>query len=614
SATSNMSRSGDSVQAPFPLYTLDSYLSMGAAYPNSSNARNTFEFRDGVSTRHGKHSLRVTAQADLYQVNTFLAAYPSGYFQFSSGLTSLPGVTDTGLGFASFVLGLPQYAERTVIASPSYFRAAYASLAVNDKYEFSKSLTLSVGVNASRRAPRVEKYDRQSTIDRAAIDPANGLPGGVIFAGRDGVSRGLRPANLDLDPSVSIAWNPRGDANTVVRASYARSHGQIPIYNGQWGTQGFNARQAFISPNTELNPAVNFETGLPGLATPLPDLTPSAADNTSADFMDRSGREPVYQSASLSLERELPLSMVVSAGATHSVGRDLLVGNSAANPDAVSPANLSNGNALYNDTFRRSLQPFPQFTGFDLFNLYPSGRYQRDSGFFRLEKRASFGLSLSLYYEFSKQLDDYSGPYGNQDFLNRANDWSLTSYNPPQYLQISYVYELPFGSNKPLFNFSDWRRPSVDGWSVSGPAYWNDGTPVALHPEYNNTGGVISALNVNTVTGVDPNIANPAPAQWFNPAAFDQPADFTLGDASRTSSSLLNPGTQVLDLSVNKRLPVGVDRAIELDASAFNVLNHGDWNYPDPNIGPASAPNVNAGRIIGSHGGRVIQLGLKFSF
>jgi hypothetical protein len=31
-------------------------------------------------------------------------------------------------------------------------------------------------------------------------------------------------------------------------------------------------------------------------------------------------------------------------------------------------------------------------------------------------------------------------------------------------------------------------------------------------------------------------------------------------------------------------------------------------------IGPASAPNVDAGRIIGSHGGRVIQLGLKFSF
>jgi hypothetical protein len=31
-------------------------------------------------------------------------------------------------------------------------------------------------------------------------------------------------------------------------------------------------------------------------------------------------------------------------------------------------------------------------------------------------------------------------------------------------------------------------------------------------------------------------------------------------------------------------------------------------------IGPASAPNVNAGKIIGSKGGRVIQLGLRLSF
>ena len=31
-------------------------------------------------------------------------------------------------------------------------------------------------------------------------------------------------------------------------------------------------------------------------------------------------------------------------------------------------------------------------------------------------------------------------------------------------------------------------------------------------------------------------------------------------------------------------------------------------------IGPASAPNVDAGKIIGSRGGRVIQFGLRFSF
>jgi hypothetical protein len=53
---------------------------------------------------------------------------------------------------------------------------------------------------------------------------------------------------------------------------------------------------------------------------------------------------------------------------------------------------------------------------------------------------------------------------------------------------------------------------------------------------------------------------------------------------------------------------------MEMTATAFNFINHGDWNNPDTAIGPASAPNVDAGRIIGSHGGRVIQLGLTLNF
>jgi hypothetical protein len=43
-------------------------------------------------------------------------------------------------------------------------------------------------------------------------------------------------------------------------------------------------------------------------------------------------------------------------------------------------------------------------------------------------------------------------------------------------------------------------------------------------------------------------------------------------------------------------------------------VNHANWNDPDTLIGPASAPNANAGRIIGSTGGRVLQLGLRYSF
>ena len=614
-AISDTSRTGEASQSAFPYYQLlASYLSMGTPYPDTRDARNTFGLRDQLSTRKGKHSLGLMLQMDRYQVNSFSPAYPSGYFQFDSGLTSLPGIIDTGDPFASFLLGLPLYAQRTITTSPSYFRDSYQSFAGSEKCELSKNLTLTLSLNLSRRTPRVEKYNRQSTIDPTVIDPSNDLPGALVFAGLNGIPRGLRPDNIDLDPSAGAAWNPRGDAKTVVRASFSRSHGRIPIYNGQWGTQGFNAQQTFLSTNTELSPALDLTAGIPPYTTPLPDLSPSAADNTVADFVDMSRQEPVYQSASLSVEREIPFSMVLSLGTNYSVGQDILVGDGTANPNAINPASLSYGDALYNLAFRDSLQPYPQFQGFELFGLYPWGRYQRNSGFVRIEKHASFGLAFTAYYEFSKQLDDYSGPYGNQDFFNWRNDWALTSYNSPQFLQLSYIYELPFGSGEPPFPFLNWGRPLVSGWSVSGTAYWNDGTPLALHPEFNNTGGVLPTLNVNVVPAVDPHVAHPGPTLWYNPAAFDQPADFSMGNGPRTEPDLLGPGYNSMDLSLNKRFPVGSDRALEFSATAIDMLNHANWNYPDPNIGPASAPNVDAGKIIGSHGGRVIQLGLKFSF
>jgi hypothetical protein len=53
---------------------------------------------------------------------------------------------------------------------------------------------------------------------------------------------------------------------------------------------------------------------------------------------------------------------------------------------------------------------------------------------------------------------------------------------------------------------------------------------------------------------------------------------------------------------------------LEFTASHFNATNHANLNNPDTRIGTAQAPNLNAGRIIGSSGGRIVQLGLRLNF
>jgi hypothetical protein len=597
----------------FPQITLGPYLSMGQAYPFSRNVRNNYTWTDGLSTKRGPHTLRMVGQFTLQQVNTFWPQYPAGTLSFSEGLTSLPGIVDTGDALASFLLGMPYFGEQTIDTQPSYFRRSEGSLAFRDRYEVMKGLTVSLGLTLEMFNPRTEKYNRQSTVDLSAVNPANGLPGALAVAGQGGGSA-FQPTLVRLAPSLNITWNPLNDAKSVVRASFARNYSGIPIYSGQWGTQGFTSYPTYLSADVQLQPAFLLRNGVPASPTPVPDLQPDAANNTIADLIDRSHRLPTYQSASLSVERELPASTVITAGFSYSGGKNLLVGNASANPNAIPLEDLKYGNQLNNLAFNQSLRPYPQYQGFNLYGQYPVGRYQRDAGFVRVEKRSSSGLSLNAYFEFNKQMDDYSGPYGTQDFFNRQDEWSVTAGNRPERLELSYTYELPIGSNKPFLHYPDWRRYLIDGWSVSGMGSVSSGDPIYLTPLFNNTGGVVQALHVDTVPGVDPHVANQGPALWYNPAAFVQPADFTIGDVSRTLAGLLNPGWQNWDMSLNKRFALAADRTLEFNAAAFDFMNHANWNDPDNVIGSVTTPNVNAGKIIGSRGGRVIQVGLRLSF
>ncbi|MCS6954281.1 MAG: hypothetical protein NZM33_15655 [Bryobacteraceae bacterium] len=596
----------------FPVFRFTPYLSMGRPFPISRTVRNTFTWTDALSTRRGRHSLRITARYARHQVNSYWPQYPAGSFRFGAGLTSLPGIVNTGHAFASFLLGLAEFAETSLVTAPSYFRRSSVRLSNRHQYDAANHIQLTFGLTLACDTPRTEKFDRQSTVDLSAVNPANGRPGALVVAARE--RRAFQPVLVKLEPSASLAWSPNGDSRTVVRLRWERDYGVIPLYSGQWATQAFNPAPTFVSPNVQLAPAVELARGLPPPLFPPPDLRPEAANDTVADLMDASDRQPTYQSASVSAERELPGAMLLTVGAAYSGGKNMLTGNASANPNAIPVEALRFRDRLNDEAFNRSLRPYPQYKGFDVNGLWPLGRYQRAAGYVRVEKRATHGLTLNLYVELSKQMDDYSGPYGRQEFYNRYNEWSLTAWNRPWQFSLTYTYEPPLGPGRALFAFSDWRRHLVEGWAISGISSILGGEPLALRPQFNNTGGVVTALRVNVVPGVDPRVPEPGPERWFNPAAFDQPPDFTLGNGPRTHPVLRAPRFQNHDLALNKRFALSPERTLEISAVGLNFLNHGNWNEPDTVIGPASAPNVNAGKIIGSRGGRVIQLGLRFSF
>ena len=173
---------------------------------------------------------------------------------------------------------------------------------------------------------------------------------------------------------------------------------------------------------------------------------------------------------------------------------------------------------------------------------------------------------------------------------------------------------MPFGNDKQLLSNTGVLGKIIGDWSLSGFTSWMSGDPIVLQPSFNNTGGIVRGLRVNAAPGVDPHVAAPGPEMWFNPAAFLHPEDFSIGNVPRTHPTLRNPNWQNHDLAISKRLPLTSEKSLELLVQSFNFLNTANWNRPDAEIGTAEAPNANAGKIIGSYGGRVLQLGMRYNF
>jgi hypothetical protein len=597
----------------FPSFRMSPYLSMGRSYPVSRTNRAQYGLSDGISTRLGAHSLRFAGALNFQRVHSFWPQYPSGRFNFDSGLTQLPGIVNTGHTFSSFALGLSSFAEGSIVEHPSYFRQWDVELQVRDEWEVMTTMTLSLGVFLNVNPGRTEKYNRQSTIDFNVINPENGQPGALVFAGRDGQPSAFQRTFYPVEPWAAITWSPFDDSKTVVRASYRRRYRSFPLYSGQWGTQGFNGTPTFITSNSQLEPAVVLEDGLPDLPNDIPDLRPGAANDTIADHRDRTDKIATYDYARLSIERQLPHEFTLTLGASVTRGKNMLTDEDGANPNAIPLDDLQFRDLLNEEEFNKSRRPFPQYQGFDLSNLYPAGRYDRTAGSVEVEKKTSQGLSLRMSYEYSKQMDDYSSN-GLQDYNNRDNEWALNPYNDPHRASLSYMYELPFGPSRQLLNYTDWRRHALEGWAISGMTTYSSGDPISLRAEFNNTGNVIETLYVNQVPGVNAVFEQQTPELWFNPAAFINPPDFATGNVARTHPGLRNPIRQNHDLSVTKRFTITSERALEFMGTAFNFINHANWNRPDADIGTEDSPNSNAGKIIGSRGGRVIQLGLRLTF
>jgi hypothetical protein len=184
------------------------------------------------------------------------------------------------------------------------------------------------------------------------------------------------------------------------------------------------------------------------------------------------------------------------------------------------------------------------------------------------------------------------------------------------------VYQLPIGKGKQFLNQGGVLDALLGGWQASGIFVIQSGLP--FNPVWGGANLSGSAPNGNLyLAGFSaaeswyPNVvgnwhvSNPNIQQWFNPAAFAQPAPYTFGNMGR--NVLFGPGLRTFDFSMGKNFrlpPLGEGGQLQLRFDATDVLNHPCFSNPNASIG-----TPNAGTITGTTaGGRVLQLGARFAF
>ncbi len=600
-------------------------------------ATETWHLISTLSQVRGKHELKLGGEGRLHRLNYAQPGEPNGVYNFEYvGMSEHPW-WGGGDAMASFLTGSAGsggwggYEVPVFGATQSFQYAAF----VQDNWKVTPKLTVNLGVRYDLNTPRTDRFDRGSYFDPTATSPLAGQVDG--FPNLKGVVKFINSEDRqyfswdknNIAPRLGFAYqvNPK----TVVRGGYGLFY-SIVITGASGvgsGFQGFSRTS-----NWESTYQYDGVTPWGRMSDPFPNGGPllpvGAADGdfsflgdsfTGAPMKEFVHLTPYEQTWTLGVQREILGNIVVEANYIGKKGTKLYFGGAGAmntlgpEIETYSDAQIADLNTFVPNPFygklpagspmntptvtkAQLLKPYPQYTDVGALTL-PVGNSIYHSFQLRVEKRFSNGLQFLVSYTNQKSLDDSSVGHGGLTWLggstslqnpnNRRLERSLSQYDIPQVLNLSYVYHLPFGKGK---KFGSTWNPFVDaflgGWRTSGILRFSSGQPLVL--------GLSGGQSLPTYGGQRPNLTgtlvrNTGPNwrdQYFaNPEVAVKPDPYTIGTAPRTLGSVRTPGIRNADLTLMKDFNIGNLREgmrVEYRAEFFNAFNHPIFGGPNTTV------------------------------
>lgn len=565
--------------------SITGFSPLGQEFTNpQESVTNTFQFLDHAIYTRGDHLLKFGFDFRGTQQNGFRDVQSRGFLNFVSQSNI------TGNGLADLLIGLPTVTGGARLDNHQHLRTESYNFYVSDSYRITPDLTLSAGLRYEYNSPPVDADDRANVFD-----PVSGT---LVRVGTNGVPRaGFESDKNNFAPRIGIAWSMGKKRDRVLRAGYGIYYDQSALAPAE----GLYFNPPFFD--------FNLFFSFPGLVTillndPFPAQFPFPTAKSATGFQPDL-RTPYVQHWNLSLQQQLGRSRVLEIAYIGSKGTKLIGGRDINQP-RPNPFVFPNP------------RPNPVFDDITLIESRASSSY--NSLQVRLQQSLDFGLSLLASYTWSKSIDDASNFFAStgdpnfpQDSFNLRAERGRSNFDIAHRFSLSYSYDLPIGKGKAYLSDNGWVSTLLGGWQTYGIVTLQTGRPftVALLSDIDNsnTGRTTLGFGANDRPNVvgNPDVSNPGPDLWFNPAAFAFPPFGSFGNAGR--NILTGPEFQNVNASLVKNTFLREGLNLQLRFEAFNLFNHPNFNLPDNFLG---SPTF--GQILSAQSPRHIQLGAKLIF
>jgi outer membrane receptor protein involved in Fe transport len=587
-----------------PTFLVSGYQQLGSPPNTASDFKtNVTEVADSLTWLKGRHTLKMGFDWRWERLDVVQPPSPTGSFTFNNLGSDLPGVTNTGTPFASFLLGQVQTFSIDLQQEQIQERARFQEYFIQDDWKVSDRLTINPGLRYTLNFPSTE-INGQTAVFNLQTQL-------LEYPGANPV-RPLKKNNFG--PRLGGVY--RITDRTIVSAGYGLVYIEMAGITTPFTTPTFPFLQTVSQRALDtISPAFVLQSG--------PTVVPTAATATAGlgqgvFAVDGSLGSGYVQQWNVALQRELTRNTTfevayVGSNITH-------VGIPDTNLNQLSAAQLAQGAALLqrvpNPFFgivprssslgdptiplAQLLKPFPAYTTVSLYrNNVGTTRYHGVE--LSVRQRLSRGLSYSAAYTRSKLMDDASsvfdasiltGPVANYpvaDSFDRSRERDYSTGDIPHLFVSSLLW-------------------SPKHWTVSGLVTLQSGTPIAVTQTTNaNAFAGFGVQRPNLVGDPTLPVDQRSATRWFNTDAFAVAPQFTLGSASR--NPVRGASYRNVDVAVMRRIAVASQRAIEVRAEIFNLLNTVVLGPPAAVVGAAGF-----GSITTALDPRVVQIAVKFLF